>query len=163
MKSYLLRINIMRQRNPMQPSKNQQTNIFDPLECSVSHLQGEAVWYLTPIIFWPIILWLKRSPIILRLKRSSWPIILRLPVEGWLVFEAIIPAQGSSRHHSALHTVSKILNWTLYTAQGSSRSRLHSAQYTYVLMYTVYYVFTVHKENCTLCCTLHTESFTLQK
>ena len=112
MKSYLLRINIMRQRNPMQPSKNQQTNIFDPLECSVSHLQGEAVWYLTPIIFWPIILWL---------KRSSWPIILKLPLEGWLVFEAIIPAQGSSR------------------------SRLHSAQ---CITYICTALYTVH---CTLC------------
>ena len=62
----------------------------------MSHLR--AVWYLeAAIIFWPIIL---------RLKRSSWPIILRLPLEGWLVFEAIIPAlqRRSTQHTAHWHT-----------------------------------------------------------
>ena len=70
----------------------------------MSHLR--AVWYLeAAIIFWPIIL---------RLKRSSWPIILRLPLEGWLVFEAIIPAlQRRSTQHTAHST-----HW--HTAQSHS-------------------------------------------
>ena len=75
----------------------------------MSHLR--AVWYLeAAIIFWPIIL---------RLKRSSWPIILRLPLEGWLVFEAIIPAL---QRRSTQHTGTQ---WTLHELHAVEKEEEH--------------------------------------
>ena len=81
----------------------------------MSHLR--AVWYLEAAII--------LRPIILRLKRSSWPIILRLPLEGWLVFEAIIPAlQRRSTLHTALAHCT-ITQWTLHELHAVEKEEEH--------------------------------------